>query len=96
MAWWGSTYCDSTSTPTRGCSARIRLAASRPSRVWVGGMRMSTTTASGGSARTRASSCSASPTWAATSMPAASSTRARPSRNSTASSAITTRMAAPR
>ena len=49
-----STYCDSTRTPTSGCSAGSARRPRRPSSVWVGGMRMSTT-ATSGSARSHRS-----------------------------------------
>ena len=52
-----------------GCSARIRCAARRPSSVWVGGMRTSTTATSGWCAPTLRSSSSASPAWPTTSKP---------------------------
>ena len=54
-----STCWESTSTPTRGCAARIASAARRPSSVWVGGIRMSTIATSGGSRSTCSSSASA-------------------------------------
>src|SRR5690348_15870082 len=56
-------------------------------------MRMSTTTASGGSVRTASSSSRASAAWTVTVNPASASSRARPRRNSAASSATATRSA---
>jgi hypothetical protein len=41
MAWWVSTYGERTSTATCGNFALMDRAASRPSLVWVGGIRMS-------------------------------------------------------
>ena len=60
-----------------------------------GGIRTSTIATSGLCARTFRSRSSASPAWPTTSKPASSSSRAAPSRRSTASSAITTRMGSP-
>ena len=56
-AYPGSTCAESTRTPIPGWVSRSARAASRPSVVWVGGMRMSTTTASGGSSCTAAEQC---------------------------------------
>ena len=86
-----STCWDSTITAVPGHRRRISSAACRPSVVWVGGIRMSASTTSGRSAATSCSSCAASPAMPATSRPASVSTRRRPSRSSTASSAMTTR-----
>ena len=47
--------CDRISSPTSGWSARIRAAASRPSVVFVGGIRMSMIATSGAAASTRPS-----------------------------------------
>ena len=88
-------YWESTSTPTLGCSARIRSAATRPSSECPGGMRMSTIATSGCSephvahelVRHR-SPCPRPST------PASRSSWVSPSRISIASSATTTRMAA--
>ena len=85
------------STPVPGSSARIRRAARRPSSVSSGGIRMSTIATSGWWARTLRSSSSASPACADDlDRRPRSSSRATPSRSSTESSAITTRMGSPR
>ena len=65
-------------------------AATRPSSVWVGGMRMSTIATSGLCMATCRSRSSAVPDWATTSKPDSSSRRTTPSRSRTESSAITT------
>ena len=54
VAYRSSTYCDSTTTPVPGYSARIRLATVMPSTVYVGGIRISVSTASGASSATAA------------------------------------------
>ena len=77
-----------------GSSWRITLAASRPSVVWVGGIRISTTTTSGLALRTSASSSTALPTWPTTLNPERSSRLARPSRSRASSSATTARSGA--
>ena len=87
---------ESTSTPTCGWLRLISYAARAPSSVKVGGILMSTTTRSGRCPATVATSSRASPRDAATSCPPSANSRASPSRSSTWSSAITTRMAAPR
>src|SRR5262249_35547936 len=86
-----STCWDSTITAVPGHRRRISTAASRPSVVWVGGIRMSASTTPGRCAATRCSSRAASAPTPATSSPASVSTRRRPSRSSTASSAMTRR-----
>ena len=48
MAYSGSSYWDSTTTPVPGCRLRTCLAASMPSRWNAGGMRMSVTITWGG------------------------------------------------
>src|SRR4051812_46828224 len=68
-------------------------AASSPSLVWVGGIRMSTIARSGRSSRTSSISSEGVPHWPATSKPERSSRPARPSRMRTSSSASTTRVA---
>ena len=76
---------------TSGSSSRIVRAASSPSAVWVGGIRMSTTTRSGTCSRTSARRGSPSPACPTTSKPGRASRLANPSRSSTSSSARTTR-----
>ena len=73
----------------------MRRAARAPSSVPSGGIRTSITARSGAVAATAASTPGASPARATTSCPASSSSRARPSRNSTESSPITMRTAGP-
>ncbi len=58
---------------SRGCSFRICRAASRPSAVCVGGIRMSTTTSAGVFSRTSLSSSALSPAWPMISNPERSS-----------------------
>ena len=70
----------------------MRRAATRPSSVWVGGMRMSTMATSGWSRATIRNSSSASAASPTTSTPASDSSRASPERTSMTSSATTTRM----
>src|SRR2546421_1493713 len=65
-------------------------AASRPSLVWVGGIRMSMIARSGRSSRTRSISPEGVPDWPTTSKPERSSKPASPSRRRTSSSASTT------
>src|SRR4051812_3096565 len=93
-AYSSSTYCDSTTTPIDGCSERIRLAASMPSVVKVGGIRMSVRTASG---RCRATDSSSAVESVTTSTRSTSSVSARsaemPWRTRKLSSAKTTRNA---
>src|ERR1700751_1038009 len=86
-------YADSATTAVSGNSSRIASAASRPSVVCVGGMRMSTITRSGRNSRTSSSSSEAFPDWPTTSNPDRASSPARPSRMRTSSSATTTRVA---
>ena len=79
-----------------GSSARIRRAARRPSSVWVGGIRMSTTATSGRSASDRRAAARRSRRRGRRRRSrTASSTRAMPSRSSSESSPITTRMGSP-
>ncbi len=59
-----------------GCSARICLAASMPSVVWVGGILMSVRTASGWCSRTDLSSDWGSPTLSTSSISSTSASRA--------------------
>ncbi|SKS13193.1 Uncharacterised protein [Mycobacteroides abscessus subsp. abscessus] len=92
-AYSTSTCADSTSTPMPGYSPLIFWAASNPSVVWVGGIRISTTTRSGLSVRTSSSSAVASPARPTTSKPAFSRTLATPSRSNVSSSATRTRIA---
>lgn len=94
MTWSVSTYCDSSTTAVSGWSARMAAAATIPSVVWVGGIRMSTTATSGRSSATRPSRVAASPASPTTSIPSSHSSRAIPSRSSTESSASTTRRGA--
>src|SRR6478672_10505511 len=70
----------------------MAAAASSPSLVWVGGIRMSTIARSGRSSRTSSISSTGVPHWPATSKPERSSRPARPSRRRTSSSASTTRV----
>src|SRR5690606_660217 len=91
-AWDSSTYWDSTSTAVPGSSWRTASAARSPSSVNDGGIRTSTTATSGRWCRTASRSASPSPTAATTVQPASSSSRTRPSRSSTESSASTTRI----
>lgn len=77
--------------PVAGNSWRITRAASKPSVVLVGGIRISTTTSSGTSWRTSASSCAPPPARPTTAKPDRSSRLARPSRKRMSSSARTTR-----
>src|ERR1700756_3397086 len=79
--------------PVLGNSSRMIRAASRPSVVPVGGIRMSTTTRSGLSALTCASSSGLLPARPTTSKPHRTSRPHNPSRSSTSSSATTTRKA---
>ena len=90
MANPGSTCWDSTSTPTPGCSSRIRCAATMPSSVLVGGMRMSTIAQSGFCVATAHQAVDVS--GLRDTSTGAASTRAIPSRVSITSSAMTTRM----
>jgi hypothetical protein len=76
-----------------GKLSRITRAASSPSVVWVGGIRMSATTNSGAFSRTSASSCAPSAACPTTSNPERSSRLAKPSRSNKSSSATTTRTA---
>ncbi len=62
--------------------------------VWVGGIRISTTTTSGLASRTSASSSTALPTWPTTVNPDRSSRLAKPSRSRVSSSATTARSGA--
>ena len=75
------------------CRARIVWRRRSPSRVWVGGMRMSSTTTSGSVWSTRASVSSAVPACPTTARPAAVSSSTMPARSRTWSSATTTRTA---
>src|SRR6266480_1977923 len=75
-----------------GASSRITRAASRPSTVWLGGIRISMIASSGRCSRTSARRSEAFPLWPTTSNPARSSSPASPSRSRTSSSAITTRV----
>src|SRR3954469_16522915 len=67
-------------------------AASRPSLVWVGGIRMSMSPRAGRSPPTRSISSDGVPAWPTTSKPERSSRPASPSRRRTSSSASTTRV----
>jgi hypothetical protein len=78
-----------------GTSRRTSTAARSPSSVCVGGMRTSTMAISGRSAAAAAISPGPSPTVPTTWKSPSASSRSSPARSSTASSAITTRMAAP-
>ena len=82
-------------SPMSGNSSRIAAAASRPSMVCVGGIRMSTSATSGTCSRTSSSSAVASPAWPTTSNPGRLRRLAMPARRRTSSSATTTRRAAP-
>src|SRR6478609_8711519 len=88
-----STCAESTKMAISGNSSRITRAASSPSVVWVGGIRMSATTNSGVFSRTSASSCAPSGACPTTSNPERSSRLAKPSRSNKSSSATTTRTA---
>src|SRR5699024_3720920 len=90
VAYSRSTYWLSTSTPVSGNRRLIDRAASRPSVVWVGGIRTSTIARFGRRRATARSSSCPSPTEATTEIPSSSSRLRTPSRSSTASSASTT------
>src|SRR5882757_8527861 len=77
--------------PVWGSSWRITRAASNPSRLWVGGIRISTIARSGAFSRTSARSNAPSPACPTTSKSERSSRLARPSRSRTSSSARTAR-----
>ena len=80
-----------------GCSARIRWAATRPSSVWVGGIRMSTIATSGSrDGAPGAAGLGVARPGRRPRCPASSSSRTMPSRVSIVSSATTTRMGSPR
>ncbi len=74
---------------------RMSSAARRPSSLWVGGMRTSVTTMSGRCAIALRTRSVASAAWPTTSKPASVSNRTSPSRYSSWSSPITTRMGSP-
>ena len=77
--------------PSRGYCVRSRRATAMPSSVCVGGIRMSTTTASrSGFVTTTRTSASPSSAVATTVCPASTRSRARPSRTIIESSAIAT------
>ena len=78
-----------------GCARPISCAATRPSSVWSAACGCRGSPRRAGSASTFRSSSSAVPTVATTSTPASASSRARPSRKSASSSAITTRTETP-
>ncbi len=75
-AYSSSAYWERTTTPISGCSMRIRRAASIPSVVWVGGIRISVRTMSGFMSSTAASSDSRSVTVATRSISSTSSSSA--------------------
>ena len=77
--------------PRRGTPRGSSLAASSPSTVWVGGIRMSTSTRSGTSSRTRSRRALESPACPTTSKPGRAKRLANPARRRTSSSATTTR-----
>src|ERR1700691_601056 len=88
-------YCENTSTPVWGWSRRIAIAARRPSSVYPGGIRTSTTAASGRYSATAASRSPALPTAARTWWPQSARISARPARTTAESSAITILIGAP-
>ena len=80
----------------RGATSGSRCAATSPSSVCVGGILMSTIATSGRGEPDRAQELGAVVALPTTSKPASASRRARPSRRSISSSAITMRMGSPR